>query len=38
MIGRLLVVLALVGIGGCSVSSPEPSSETTYSAVGAQMK
>jgi hypothetical protein len=38
MICRFLAVLALVGIGGCSASGPEPAFETAYSAVGAQVK
>ena len=35
---RLLAVLALVGVGGCSASEPEPPFETAYSAIGAQVK
>jgi hypothetical protein len=34
----LLAMLALIGLGGCSASGPEPSFETAYSAVGAQVK
>ncbi len=34
----LLALLALIGVGGCSASGPEPSFETAYSAVGAQVK
>jgi hypothetical protein len=33
-----LALLALIGVDGCSASSPEPSFETAYSAVGAQVK
>jgi hypothetical protein len=33
-----LAVLALIGVGGCSASGPEPPFETAYSAVGAQIK
>jgi len=33
-----LAVLALIGVGGCSASGLEPSFETAYSAVGAQVK
>jgi hypothetical protein len=35
---RLLAVLALVVVAGCAASGPEPSFETAYSAVGAQVK
>jgi hypothetical protein len=35
---RLLALLALIGVGGCSASGPEPPFETAYSAVGAQVK
>jgi len=38
MICRFLALLALVGVGGCSVSGRESSFETAYSAVGAQIK
>ena len=38
LICGLLALLALVGVGGCSASGPEPSFETAYSAVGAQVK
>jgi hypothetical protein len=38
MISRFLAVVALVDIGGCSASGPEPAFETAYSAVGAQVK
>jgi hypothetical protein len=31
-------LLALIGVGGCSASGPEPSFETAYSAVGAQVQ
>jgi hypothetical protein len=34
----LLALLALVGVGGCSASGPEPTFETAYSAIGAQVK
>ena len=30
-----LALLALIGVGGCSASGPEPSFETAYSAIGA---
>jgi hypothetical protein len=33
-----LAMLALIDAGGCSASGPEPSFETAYSAVGAQVK
>jgi hypothetical protein len=33
-----LALLALIGVGGCSASGPEPSFETAYSAIGAQVK
>jgi hypothetical protein len=33
-----LALLALIGLGGCSASGPEPSFQTAYSAVGAQLK
>jgi hypothetical protein len=33
-----LALLAVVGVGGCSVSGPEPAFETAYSAMGAQVK
>jgi hypothetical protein len=29
-----LALLALIGVGGCSASGPEPSFETAYSAIG----
>ena len=35
---RLLAMLALIGVGGCSASGPEPPFETAYSAIGAQVK
>jgi hypothetical protein len=35
---RLLAMLALAGVGGCSAYSPEPPFETAYSAIGAQVK
>jgi hypothetical protein len=35
---RLLALLALVGVGGCSASGPEFSFETAYSAIGAQVR
>ena len=35
---RLLVLLALIGVAGCAAWGPEPPFETTYSAVGAQVK
>jgi hypothetical protein len=38
MVWPFLALLALVGVGGCSVSGPDPSIETAYSGVGAQMK
>jgi hypothetical protein len=38
MIGRLLAMLALIGVGGCSASSPEHPFETAYSAIGTQVK
>ena len=35
----LLSVLALIGLVGCALSEPRsPAYETTYSAIGAQMK
>jgi hypothetical protein len=34
---RLLAVLALIGLGAC-YASPEPTFETAYSAIGAQVK
>lgn len=33
-----LALLSLVGVGGCSASGPEPTFETAYSAIGAQVK
>jgi len=33
-----LALLALVCVGGCSASGPEPPFETAYSAIGAQVK
>jgi hypothetical protein len=33
-----LALLALMGVGGCSASGPEPWFETAYSAIGAQVK
>jgi hypothetical protein len=33
-----LALLALIGVGGCSTSGPEPSFEAAYSAIGAQVK
>jgi hypothetical protein len=33
-----VALLALVCVGGCSASGPQPSPETAYSAVGAQVK
>jgi hypothetical protein len=38
MICRLLALLALIGLGGCSASGPEPPLETAYSAIGASVK
>jgi hypothetical protein len=35
---RLLALLVLVGVGGCSASGSEPQFETAYSAIGAQLK
>ena len=35
---RFLALIALAGAGGCSASGPEPSLETAYSAMGAQVK
>jgi hypothetical protein len=35
---RLLALIALVGICGCSASGQEPSVETAYSAMGAAVK
>jgi hypothetical protein len=35
---RLLALLALVSVGGCAASGPEPTLEAAYSAVGAQVK
>ena len=35
---RLLALLALVAVGGCSASGPEPPFETAYSAVGIQVE
>jgi hypothetical protein len=35
---RLLAMLALIGVGGCAASGPEPTLETAYSAVVAQVK
>jgi hypothetical protein len=35
---RVLAVLALIGVGGCSASGPEPAFDTAYSAIGAQVK
>ena len=37
MLGRLLVLLALVGVSGCSASG-QSSFQTAYSAVGAEVK
>jgi hypothetical protein len=34
----LVILRALIGVGGCSASGPEPSFETAYSAIGAQVK
>lgn len=34
----ILAVLALLDAGGCSATRPEPSLETAYSAIGAQVK
>jgi len=34
----LLALLALIGVGGCSASGPEPPLETAYSAIGTQVK
>jgi hypothetical protein len=33
-----LAVLALIGLGGCTASGPEPPLQTAYSAIGAQVK
>ena len=33
-----LALLALIGLGGCSASGPDPALETAYSAIGAQLK
>jgi len=38
MIRRFLAMLALMGVGGCTASGPEPPFETAYSAIGAQVK
>jgi hypothetical protein len=38
MICRFLALLALVSVGGCSASGPEPALQTAYSAVGEQVK
>jgi hypothetical protein len=38
VICRLIALLAIVGICGCSASGTEPPLETGYSAVGAQVK
>jgi hypothetical protein len=38
MICRFVVLLAIVGVGGCSASRPEPTLQTAYSAIGAQVK
>ena len=35
---RLVVMLTLIRLGGCSASGPEPPLETAYSAIGAQMR
>jgi hypothetical protein len=35
---RILALLALGGLGGCSASSAAPRFQTAYSAVGAQIK
>jgi len=35
---RLLVLLALVYVGGCSASGPELAYQTAYSAIGAQVR
>jgi hypothetical protein len=35
---RLLALLALAFVGGCYASGPEPPFETTYSAIGAQVR
>jgi hypothetical protein len=35
---RLLAMLALIGLGGCAASGPQPPFETAYSAIGAQVK
>jgi hypothetical protein len=35
---RLLALLLVVGVSGCSASGPEPTLDTAYSAVGAQVK
>jgi hypothetical protein len=33
-----LALLAFICVGGCSTSGPEPTLETAYSAIGAQVK
>jgi hypothetical protein len=34
----LFAMLALIDVGGCSSSGPQPALETAYSAIGAQVK
>ena len=34
----VLILVAVAFLGGCSASGPEPTLETAYSAVGAQVK
>jgi hypothetical protein len=34
----LILLLGLFSVGGCNASGPEPAFQTTYSAIGAQVK